>query len=332
MTQDDQGSPLSAVQSAAIVSAAIHPAIGIARIGNSASGMFIGPEVDEPAPEALGFYRDAKAALKRQAARFRIYGYDSAGNVVAELTPGQAKIAWSAHLANGKAAWYQFNMALDITEASQPTPTASPPRNASVTGPARAGLNIDGGRQTISGIFAIGPEFWGLCMGQPVYLGALATDGAGRLLVVGGRGESKSFNGAPLTTYANNDGWYDDIADGPVTATVSIAGRAIPVDPAWVVVAPPNYAPNLKSVRTMYDMVRDIFIQNGTLPTPITSFTPRHPADLPAHERAAMDQFRLPPGIRPRRPARSRQRHFPGRRRTVTGSDRSNGGESTPAV
>jgi hypothetical protein len=57
----------------AIVRAAIHPAIGVARVGNSNADPFVGPEVIEPAPEKPGFYRDAEGALRRQAARFRIY-------------------------------------------------------------------------------------------------------------------------------------------------------------------------------------------------------------------------------------------------------------------
>ena len=275
MTQEapSAGAPLTAVQALSIVSAAIHPAIGVARIGNSAVQIFLGPEVDEPAAEPPGAYRDGNSALKRQAARFRIYGYDSAGKVVAELTIAQAAITWSVHLANGKAGWYQFNLALDIAEASGPTPTASTLRNASVTGAARTGLVIDGGRQSVSGAFTVGPTFQGQVMGQSVTLGELATDDAGRLLVLGGKGVSASFNSSPVTHYANNDGWYDDTSDGPVTASVSIGGRTVPVDPAWVVVAPPNYAPNLKSVRTMYDMVRNVFVENGTLPAPLTSFT-----------------------------------------------------------
>ena len=43
---------------------------------------------------------------------------------------------------------------------------------------------------------------------------------------------------------ANNDDWHDDVADGPVTATVTFAGKA-PVrvqQPAWAVVAPPDLA------------------------------------------------------------------------------------------
>jgi L-Lysine epsilon oxidase N-terminal len=53
-----------------IVRAAIYPAIGIARVGNSESEYFLAPEVADPPPEAPGFYRDPTGALKRQAVRF----------------------------------------------------------------------------------------------------------------------------------------------------------------------------------------------------------------------------------------------------------------------
>jgi hypothetical protein len=91
-----------------------------------------------------------------------------------------------------------------------------------------------------------------------VYLGELRTDEAGRLVVLGGRGKSASHTGERAITFANNDGWHDDVSDGPVTATVTIGGTTLPVDPAWVVVAPPNYAPLAKSVRTMWDLMRDV--------------------------------------------------------------------------
>ena len=77
-----------------------------------------------------------------------------------------------------------------------------------------------------------------------VPLGELRTDDAGRLLVFGGTGHSgPAIPGTIAVTFANNDLWYDDTSDGPVDATVRIAGREIPVTGAWVVVAPPNYAP-----------------------------------------------------------------------------------------
>lgn len=97
-----------------IVRASIHPAIGIARLGNSATDYFIGPEVAEPLPHPPGFYRDGSGALKREAARFRLYGYNANGEVVRELTADDAEITWSVHLANRKAAWYQWQIAMDI--------------------------------------------------------------------------------------------------------------------------------------------------------------------------------------------------------------------------
>src|SRR4051812_4279512 len=86
-----------------IVRAAIHPAIGIARIGDSQEEFFFAPEVDDPPP--VEPQKDSTGALKRQAARFRIYGYNEAGEVVAELTGANAGIKWGVQVANKKAAW-----------------------------------------------------------------------------------------------------------------------------------------------------------------------------------------------------------------------------------
>lgn len=62
-------------QSSAIVrAAAIHPSIGVARLGNSPEGYFFAPEVVDPPPESPGFYRDDNGALKRQAVEFPFMG------------------------------------------------------------------------------------------------------------------------------------------------------------------------------------------------------------------------------------------------------------------
>jgi hypothetical protein len=265
--------------SSPIVRAAIHPAIGIARVGNSPEHYYIGPEVTSPAAKPPGFYKDGTGALKREAALFRVYGYDAAGNVVAELNAANATIAWSAHLANEKAAWYQFQIALDIPEANLPPPAVDPTllRNQKFYGSARQQLVIDPGAIGISGPGKSGAGYRfdkGSFCGKPVYLGELQTDSAGRLLVLGGHGVSASYDSKPATTFANNDGWHDDVADGPVSATVTIDGQAIPCDPAWVVVAPPNYAPELVTVRTMYDLLHALFVDNEWLPEPaVVSFT-----------------------------------------------------------
>ena len=53
-----------------IVRAAIHPAIGIARVGNSPDGWFLGPEAPGPHPVPPGGFKDDQCRVKRQAARF----------------------------------------------------------------------------------------------------------------------------------------------------------------------------------------------------------------------------------------------------------------------
>lgn len=265
-----------AVRDTKVVRAAIHPAIGIARVGNSAAEFFFGPEVTEPPSEKPGYYKDDTGALKRQAARFRVYGFNVAGEVVAELTSATADIEWTVHVANKKAAWYRFQIALDIPEASLTAPAADPSlrRNDTLQGTDRQKLVIDPGSRTIRGPGQQGRQYWfdtGKFFGKKVYLGEVRTDDAGRLIFLGGHGVSASFDNKPAVTFANNDGWHDDVSDGPVTATVRIDGAPIPCDPAWVVVGPPSYAPDLKSVRTMYDLLRSLFVETGHFPEPTTA-------------------------------------------------------------
>ena len=59
-----------------------------------------------------------------------------------------------------------------------------------------------------------------------------------------------------------------------MTATVSIDGEAIPVEAAWVVVAPPELCTDIVSWRTMYDELVDVYVQAGRMTIPETlSFT-----------------------------------------------------------
>jgi hypothetical protein len=251
----------------AIVKAAIYPSIGVARVGNSKTGWYVGPEVPDPLPLPPGAYRVDTGALKREAARFRVYGLNAAGTVVRELTSADADIAWTVELANKKSAWYGFQLALDIPEATAPGATPTTLRNPLVTD--RKALAITPGPRSVAGASQPEQRFdSGTFMGIKVYLGSILTDEAGRLLVLGGHGVSASYTNAVAVTFANNDTWYDDVADGPVTARVSLAGTALPVDPAWVVVAPPNYGPCRKSVRTMWDLMHDLAVQNGWLLKP----------------------------------------------------------------
>jgi len=86
----------------------IHPSIGIARIGNSPSAFFIGPELPGEPLRPRGGYKDAQGRIKRQAARFRLFGYDARGKFVQEITTRDAHMTWTVHLANKKAAWRMF--------------------------------------------------------------------------------------------------------------------------------------------------------------------------------------------------------------------------------
>jgi hypothetical protein len=247
------GGPATAAALDEIVETRIHPAIGIARVGNSVDSFYFGPEVPGTVPRPRAGFKDASGAIARQAARFRLYGYDRRGRVVRELTAADADITWTVSAANAKAAWYRFNVALDLPIA---TPVGL--RNASVVGGDRAGLVIAPGAKTIGGrepgpVALTGGSF----LGTPVGLGELLLDERGRLVVLPGPGEGVSPGAAPLRTFSDNDGWADDTCDGPVHATVRIGGRTLEAAPAWLAVTPPNYGPALASgVVTAYDSAR----------------------------------------------------------------------------
>ena len=86
----------------------IFPKIGISRVGNS-DEWFVGPESPEVPADPEGGYKDESGRVKRQGARFRIYGFDVEGNVVREITAKDGHtISWRVALANKKAAWYEF--------------------------------------------------------------------------------------------------------------------------------------------------------------------------------------------------------------------------------
>ena len=78
----------------------IHPSIGIARIGNSPTEFFIGPEIPGQKDPPLGGYKDSQGRIKRQAARFRVFAYDKDGKEIGEITTEEAHIQWIVHLAN----------------------------------------------------------------------------------------------------------------------------------------------------------------------------------------------------------------------------------------
>jgi hypothetical protein len=256
-----------------IVRASIHPAIGIARVGSSQHAFVLAPQVPHPAPRPAGSSHDDNGELKREAVEFRVYGYDANGNVVAELTAANADIVWTVHVANTKAAWFKFRNAMDIDSLRD---TVVERRNPEITDPGeRRTLIIDPGSRSIEGRNQGGEARHcfdtGTFKGLPVYLGELRTDNAGRLLFLGGRGVSRSPGGAPpfvdtdADPFGNAADWHDDIADGPVEASVHIGGRQIATQGGWIVSAPPNYAPDIKSWRTLFDLLSDLYVREKWL-------------------------------------------------------------------
>lgn len=269
-----------------IVRVAIHPGIGVARVGNSElkdgswirgeddyADMYIGPETDTPPPMPLEKIRDESGRIKRQAARFRLYGFNAKGDVVKEILPGNGvNVTWKVTLANRKAQWFTADHAWDTAFFASEEHKPSGVRNPKVAD--RASLAITPEPMTITGKSQRSAPMTGKFLTEEVSLGELRTDGEGRLLVLGGKGLADSpYPNNPVLDgnegYFNNAvGWYDDIADGPVHAEVTINGKTYDADSAWVFSAPPNYAPDIIGFRTLYELLEEVHIEAGMLPMP----------------------------------------------------------------
>jgi hypothetical protein len=158
----------------------IHPAIGIARLGNSPDSFYIAPESTGAPPIDCGVdgipitsggveqpvtqYKDAQNRIRRQAARFRIYVYDEQNKNGRELKIGDVisaanahsgqmftgtltDIQWTVYLANKKSSWYEFQQLAGEHGYSPDHPL----RNAGITDPSqRQNLIIDPGPRTVS--------------------------------------------------------------------------------------------------------------------------------------------------------------------------------------
>jgi L-Lysine epsilon oxidase N-terminal/L-lysine epsilon oxidase C-terminal domain len=273
----------------------IHPAIGVARAGTSAA-FYLTPEsggalpTDPVTGQPVTSFRDASGNMLRQAQRFRVFAYDDAnpgGVEVQAGTNGVAAIEWTVYLANKKAVWYQFEQLTGSGQEGDPGyvkngPKLNPLRNAAITDPAaRQALILDPGPRTIGG--SGNPSSAELMLGgdpadpakmlpNPVtMLGSIQLDANGNLLVVGSDGAAGTLNVNPpnspyqyyLLTYANNDGWFDSMADGPVTAALVMSdGTKVPVDtPAWCLAGPPKYAPQIVNLVTLHDLMYDIAVR-----------------------------------------------------------------------
>ncbi len=309
----------------------IYPGVGIARIGNSPTEFFIGPETPGQVVAPVGGFKDKCGRIKRQAARFRLYAFDKDNTCLGEVTAGEGiDITWTVHLANAKPS---FNTFLGRFWQSQYpnfykyNSGETPLRNQEIMDPEqrRKLLVIDPGPRSIkpggepvefdTGTFgplpysdipvpANGPDplagtrdgWWNcptknqlpapvkISAKETVPLGTLRVDDSGRLLVLGGYGRSDTLiPNNPVgrlmdnNYYANNDYWFDDTSDGPVSAEVRIGGTPITVkDSAWVLVTPPKFAVDAQMPTTLYDTAMEAWEKKqngGKLPERKVSFT-----------------------------------------------------------
>ena len=259
----------------------IYPSIGIARVGNS-SEWYIGPE--SPGLVSETKLRGADRGIKRQAARFRVYevGIDTNGNekVLREVIEGSnTSIVWTVSLANKKA------LALQIFGTGDGTLTRSPSarlrnesyeRNPLIIESSGSVAGVDSGVKNLDGDIRFvrsGTEDY---RKNFISLGKLTTDNNGRLLVIGGDGVSDCKPGSSLISFADNDGWFDSVSDGPVAAELSIDGVQYTAVPAWVLITVPRYAPYCYGMVTWFDqaVVMARTSEDGTFTPPrTTSFT-----------------------------------------------------------
>lgn len=251
-----------------IINVKIHPAIGVARIGNHPTDFYIGPETHNQfiSNDVIGGFKVPDPndhnvlKIKRQGARFRIFAYYDDGSTK-EVNSSSATINWTVNIANTKASAPGFHGV-----AEPPAPN----RNIKVVGTDRKGLELAPGEITVSGInqsvefpsvpFVVKIPGQPVLQSSPINIGGCKTDELGRLIVLGGHGNS-GFVGAnaPLHSYCNNDFWYDDISDGYVHAKVTMNGIDYNAVPAWVIIAPPKFVPSMHPIITLYDTLFNKF-------------------------------------------------------------------------
>lgn len=255
-----------------------------------------------------------------------------------------ATVVWTVHLANKKAAAYVVVPSQGLEAFRDGVPQL---RNPSVYGdvdaPARlASLVIDPGPRAIDAVGGTAVSFdkttppsfsdgrGGIAhasaypksfptgrLFQPAgpldTLGSLEVDQKGRLLVLPAFGRTAAQyeeygDPMPLTGDLNNTGWFDDAADGPVSATVVFEnGDVEEAFGAWVVCADPAYAPQIRNVVSVWDDVYDAWVRRLGLQPEIYddathSFDPGYRPDFetkvkPVFRAASMQRWtaNLPP-------------------------------------
>ena len=257
----------------------IYPSIGIARVGDSKDGFIIGPEAPSVVPK--GPFRGKDDGIKPQGARFRVFQVEIDSNenetVGREVTgaPG-VEIEWTVQLANRKAAARQIfgdgsgtltrNTAAKFRNGGFERDQLVIAASSSIKNAAAAAAT----RMTGSIAFAKAKKVRRV---DDIELATLRTDDGGRLIVIGGPGTAGSPENKKLERFSDNDGWYDSVSDGPVSAILRIGKTPHPVIPAWVVITVPRYAPGLYGIVTWFDQALNMArtSEDGTFDPPRTT-------------------------------------------------------------
>lgn len=247
----------------------IHPAIGIGRVGNS-DDFFLASEIPNGHPidinlethteQPLSSYKE-NGKIRKQGVRFRIWEHEETSDglmSIREITLNEADIEWRVKLGNKKAAHERLrgpqNRNESITDQNSLELTAEFPPIAG------ASKSVS---QTNVSKFLDQKE---------VLLGQLKTDSQGRLIVIGGSGVSERVPHQPneQMDFADNDAWFDDTSDGSIEATIKIHGESTPrnLSPSWIIIAPPDYAPEVKAVSTLYDVAKSVAVNEGLASIP----------------------------------------------------------------
>ncbi len=270
------------------MSFSIKPSIGVARLGNSPGQFCLSPDQIGGLPyeadaygnqlESIENFKDAAGRVRRQGQPFKVY--DDEGNELTLDSPNVVSMEWSVHLANKKAAWYNYselqgNMLYGRENGYEVQ--GVPLRNPNVTQLSdRQQLIIDPGPRTVSGACqsaefdqASAPSDYDRVSFPPSTveygtaiqtLGSLRTDSSGRLIVLGGYGNAGGNE--PLTSYGGSNTWHDDISDGPVYCTVTFNDGTSPVNlQAWCIVGSPDFAPEIVNISNLSDTMLDVGVR-----------------------------------------------------------------------
>ncbi len=280
----------------------ISPSIGVARLGNSDAEFMVAPEKIGGLPfdydmttgvkgAPVEKFKDSIGLVKRQGQIFKVY--DGIDELVIGKN-GVKALHWTVHLANKKAAWYQYTELRGnlLYPNNQYTTAEGGPDDVEVRNPDKVGterneLIIDAGPRTISGVnqtIELDRTNMGLAPGYttsyPEYpngveninglpvesLGTICTDAEGRLIVFGAYGAAGGID--PLTSYGGSDTWHDDIADGSISCTVEYEtpGDSVAIeDRSWLIVGSPDFAPEIVNISTLSDTMFDVAIRTKGL-------------------------------------------------------------------